>query len=721
MTSPTIPEQEEKLLSTVHRSLSAAQSAPKLEESTRDYHKELIELRDAIAEARLEDVPPLVEQMERLSAVAARRAEGKPPPVDPSAPYFAHLRLSEDGKERDVLIGKTTFIDARANVRIVDWRHAPVSQLYYRYPEGALYDEQFGDREVSGEVLVRRTVTIDEGKLLRVQAPQGIYVKRNEDWRELGTRSIELAGGQGSAARPDTVAKGTLGTGGDGLQRADRHLPEIAALLDPRQFELISSKSAGVVVIQGGAGSGKTTIGLHRMAYLAFREPQRFAADKMLVITYGPALKAYISAVLPALGVGGVKVETFQDWSESLRKIAVPWLEAVYEDDTPSAVSALKKHPATHRLLVARAKAHLAKERAARNSRAIVQIWAETLTDLPALRAAMADDPVPLLERDLTIAHKWCSDRCVAVLEHDPRNYELPEEDGVERDPDDIDPDVGVDGQRIEEDLAKLDREDDALFLRLHQLVIGPLKRARGTVTYEHIFVDEAQDLAPVELAVLLATASGNKSVTLAGDTAQKLYMENGFRDWRSVLGELELGATEIEPLRIAYRSTREVLEVAREVLGPLADPEKPVAPRSGAPVEAHTFPQQGAAVAFLAEALRPLFAREPRATVGILARYPEQADAYFEGLKRAEVPNLRRVRVQDFSFKPGVDVTEIKQVKGLEFDYVVLVDVNHAVFPVNDEARHLLHIGATRAAHQLWIVTSGKPSALVPSRLLDG
>jgi len=123
--------------------------------------------------------------------------------------------------------------------------------------------------------------------------------------------------------------------------------------------------------------------------------------------------------------------------------------------------------------------------------------------------------------------------------------------------------------------------------------------------------------------------------------------------------------------------------------------------------------------VAFLAEALRPLFAREPRATVAIIARHPEQADRYHEGLLLAEVPLLRRVRSQDFAFRPGVEVTDVRQVKGLEFDYVVMVEVNANTFGADDESRHLFHIAATRAAHQLWLVVTATPSALVPAELL--
>ena len=97
-----------------------------------------------------------------------------------------------------------------------------------------------------------------------------------------------------------------------------------------------------------------------------------------------------------------------------------------------------------------------------------------------------------------------------------------------------------------------------------------------------------------------------------------------------------------------------------------------------------------------------------------------EQAEAYYEALTMAEVPHLRLVANYDFSFKSGVEVTDIRQVKGLEYDYVILIDVNASSYPAEDEARYQLHIGATRAAHQLWVVSTGKPSPLIPAWLLD-
>ena len=63
--------------------------------------------------------------------------------------------------------------------------------------------------------------------------------------------------------------------------RGDKHLPAIASLLDAAQFDLIARPGAGLVAVQGSAGSGKTTVGLHRVAYLAFTDPSRFRPSQL--------------------------------------------------------------------------------------------------------------------------------------------------------------------------------------------------------------------------------------------------------------------------------------------------------------------------------------------------------------------------------------------------------------------------------------------------------
>jgi DNA helicase II / ATP-dependent DNA helicase PcrA len=72
----------------------------------------------------------------------------------------------------------------------------------------------------------------------------------------------------------------------------------------------------------------------------------------------------------------------------------------------------------------------------------------------------------------------------------------------------------------------------------------------------------------------------------------------------------------------------------------------------------------------------------------------------------------VRLVLDQDFSFAPGVEVTLVQDVKGLEFDYVVLIDASAAHYPDTDAARRALYVGATRAIHQLWVTVTGTPAA---------
>ncbi|HMF39808.1 MAG TPA: ATP-binding domain-containing protein [Polyangia bacterium] len=783
-----IPAEEERLLARVLASLSARTAAARPPpDGRRGYADEMVSLRDEIGEARLEDVPALVAQMERLQGVSATRGDLQTFLVDPASPYFGHLRLRERvaGRgmiERDVLIGRATFVDGAARVNIVDWRHAPVSQLFYRYSEGSDYEERFGDRDVEGDVVARRTLTIEGGVLLRVACPQGVWARAAANgsrgaqgstgpWRRTDLPAHALAGGEQTASRP---ARGVLGAAPAGRQALDRHLPEIAALIDPRQFDLITARGAGVAVIQGGAGSGKTTVGLHRLAYLAYTYPADFPARRLAVVTHGAALAAYIGQVLPSLGVGGVRAGTFGKLAARALRAEIPWLRASVVDEAPPAVTRVKSHPALLHDLERRARSFGGKP----GSRAAVELWADLLTDRGRLLALVRDAAeMAVPERDVLEAHAFMTDRVGAVLARDPREgaappprearrartkarkraarAEVPSPDThwtamglaqkpgqrtvdsdlpegvrrVEGSDDDDDQNVrgatGIDGLPTEDDLPILDADDVAILLRACQLLRG------AKHPFAHLFVDEAQDLSPMKLSVLIGRTAGGAgadggggkavpSITLAGDTSQRLFLDNGFGDWRGVLAHLGLAHVAIEPLRIAYRSTREIMAVARAAMGPLADPEAPEAPRSGAPVEAFRFPGVGAAVGFLAEALRDLAAREPRATVALLARYPEQTDRYHEGLRRADVPALRRIRAQEFAFRPGVEVTDVRQVKGLEFDYVVMLDANATSYGRDDESRHLFHIGVTRAAYQLWVVVTAAPSPLLADAGID-
>lgn len=739
-----------------------------------DFDAELLTLRDQIAEAKPEDVAPLVEQMMRLSAIAGRYGKGRDLPVDPASPYFAHLRLDEEGKEQDVLIGKRGFIDRARKVQIVDWRNAPVSRIYYRYQEEDDYEEEFGDRVREGVVRARRNLSVEDGSLRRIGCPQGSYwVDDKGEWFESDpVRPPELSGGQGKAARPPVLQRGRLGPGGsrlgrgDARLRADKHLPDIAALIDRAQFGMITQPGSGLVVLQGGAGTGKTTVALHRIAYLNYQRPKLFRPERMIVVVPSMGMRRYVERVLPALGVRGVTVTTARQWFEKTRRRVMPWCPAGYSESAPAPVTRLKKHPVMLKLLddyvaaqtrevgesvgelgdsdanrqacveawgrsagrplvvridelrewvsrerwsqVATQRAESTLRKVRRRALDVVSDWAELLTSRASLQESLETHcPGEFSASQLDQVVGWCSRQASAVQDAVAAGTdEL--DDGVEH--------VAADGRIEGADEALFDAEDDALLLLLLTLKRGRLRRGRGkSVTYEHVVVDEAQDLSAIELKVLIDTTRPRYSVTLAGDTAQRVVFDNAFSDWESLLARLKVPMAANTTLELGYRSTGEVMALARRLLGEEGRQKAPEATRSGAPVELLTFGSEGEQIATLAEVLRSLVLREPLASVALITRRAGQAQRYADALSRAEVPAVRWVVQQDFSFRPGVEVTDVYQVKGLEFDYAILLDVDAKNYPDTLESRHLLHIGATRAAYQLWLTCVGSASPLVP------
>jgi DNA helicase-2/ATP-dependent DNA helicase PcrA len=769
--TPPIVREELHLLEVVLRKLDGGTRKTRIQV---DDASALIELRDALAEAKPEDQGSILEQMHRIEALSKQRGKGDTPPVDRKSPYFGHLRLDESGKRRDVLIGARSFVEPGSGVQIVDWRNAPVSRLFYRYEEGDAYEERLGDKMVEGEVVARRTVAIVDAELRRVAAPQGAYSRdlRTGQWREVATRQARLQiardgsgvvvvprGEARAPALPPPPAPGTrgkLGFDDTGARRPDRHLPAIAALIDPRQFELITQPSSGLIAIQGSAGSGKTTIGLHRIAYLAFADPRRFRPERMLVIVYQRALAAYVSRVLPSLDVEGVPVMTFAGWADAARRAALPNLDAGLTDETPSLVMRAKAHGAMLRIIddrqaaiAAWCRALMETELAGKaDAQAAVAFWDGTsgpvdarVTALatwvrdgnldPATRNALENTGRTMRARTRDVLGEWAAlftDRealGAGFERHAPGLFSPGQMDDIHRwcVARDRLRTAGTAGLTEDDERFALDAEDDALLLRIYQRQRGRLpspngKDGKSVLAYEHLMIDEVQDFSPLELAVLLDATSAQRCVTLAGDTAQAIAPEHGFTTWTELLDFLDIAHERVEPLRVSYRSTREIVDVAEHVLGPLVGDVRPVAPRAGAPVESFPFSSAGECAEFLSHALKELVRSEPDASVALLARHPEQARAAYEALARAEVPTLRLVADQDFSFSAGIDVTDVRQSKGLEFDIVILLEVSDASYPQTDDARRLLHVAMTRAAHQLWITCVGAPSPLLPDSL---
>jgi DNA helicase-2/ATP-dependent DNA helicase PcrA len=654
--------------------------------------RELERIREQIVSGSdRKDIGALTQQWHRQSSLLRQlRASRDAPIVDPLTPYFAHLRLREADAERDLCLGRATCVER--GVRIVDWRNAPISRIFYRYRQGEEFEENLAGRLRTGEVVARRTVHIRDGILERVEAPEGIFTPDADDagsWQRVERARPRLSGGEASAIRAyiaDGGERRRLGTHLSGeRRRVDKHLPEITSLIDPEQFDLITRPSSGFLAIRGTAGSGKTTVALHRIAYLAYGD-RTIDSERTLFVVFSPALRSFVSHVLPALGVEHVRILTYHEWAANQRRRHFPNLPAAASDDLPASIQRLKLHPA----LCAALERQVKRVPGAATAQQAFDDWASVLTQAGLLEEVFEDEA----------PGEVTNDEIRRFVESNRRSHEalyahLAGEPEVQ---------------------AELDPEDDTLLLRAWQLRVGPLRwRGRRPLRYRHVAIDEVQDFSPLEVQVLLHCLDPNRSITLAGDTQQHVVEESGFTSWRDFLGRLGIPGTEIETLRVAYRSSHEIVAFSLSLLGDLREEEEaPTTTRSGPPVELFRFTDRGACVAFLADALLELLREEPLASVAILTPSPAASALYHQGLVATELSGVRLVTRQDFTFAPGIEVTEIEQVKGLEFDYVILVDVTHENYPDAPESRRLLHVGATRAVHQLWLLCVGTPSPLL-------
>ncbi|MFP6639368.1 MAG: hypothetical protein VCC04_03915, partial [Myxococcota bacterium] len=343
--------------------------------------RELERLREVILSGdEAKDISALSEQYHHQASVLNQlRNAGAVTEVDPTSPYFAHLKLREAGKERDLCLGRATCIER--GIRIIDWRDAPISKIFYNYRQGEAYDEEIAGRERIGEVAVRRMVRIREGELERVQAPEGDYTRDEEEfggWHRTEVRTARLQGGEGAALCAFEEGEGTdqrLGTLECGSQmRADKRLPEITGLIDPLQFELISQSRPGFLVVRGPAGSGKTTVALHRVAYLAFDDP-KIDGSETLVVVFSPALRNFVGHVLPSLGLSHVRIVSYREWVAEERRRHFPRLPLTQREDTPALAQRIKLHP----FLSLALERYVAQEPGERTQERAIDDWAGVL------------------------------------------------------------------------------------------------------------------------------------------------------------------------------------------------------------------------------------------------------------------------------------------------------------------------------------------------------
>ncbi|RPJ96020.1 DNA helicase [Rummeliibacillus sp. TYF005] len=264
----------QKLLDESKRDVQTAQENIRTAMADLDYLDSSLSYQNILTNARFFDMAK--NQREGLEAIRQK-------------PYFARIHFQkEDEPSEKLYIGKTSLFDRETQEPIiVDWR-SPVANVYYDGRLGDLTYEVNGE-ENKGHLYSKRQYKIEKGRLLEV-------------------RDIDLT-------TNDELLQDAL------AGKADVRLTEIVSTIQAEQNEVIRAHLKQPILVQGAAGSGKTTIALHRISYFLYTMGEHFRAQDLMILAPNKLFIDYIADVLPELGVGQICQTTFAEYVQNATHI----------------------------------------------------------------------------------------------------------------------------------------------------------------------------------------------------------------------------------------------------------------------------------------------------------------------------------------------------------------------------------------------------------------
>jgi len=615
----------------------------------------------------------------------------------PAARCLAHLRVRSGNRTRDLILGGESVVSGP--VALLDWERAPLAAVFLANTVDDDYEFELDDgRLVEGTVLARAVLRC-VGPELREVDDGSVCLRKREDPNEWIAEPTHLSLG---VALREPATRSKLSS-------------PIEVELDPSQRRAVELAPDRSLLVLGEAGFGKTTVALHRVAQLRAEHLRAQAQADVarpftaLVLVPTRGLRRLVVALLERLDIRDVEVRSFAAWIAREGRRVFPDLPARDSEDAPIAVSRVKRCPALRGVLpqiIAGTPAMREVEAGYRDDDTVrtVDPLLHLFGDRALLEQVAADSAGGLTPRmlDQVIAHTRVqfsptTERALADVDAE----RLATLDGLA-----IDAGTGM------HNAETLDPEDFAVLFELLRLRTGGDATDHGALTrYDHIVVDEAQEFAPIELAVIGRARAPEGSITIAGDEHQQVDETIAFTSWAQVTAELGV-ADRCEPivLRASYRCPPAIETFARTLFASLTDEHTPIPndPALRICAAAHELEL----VSVLITTLLELRARDRLASVAVVCRFASSAQRMFKLVSKGV--DCRLVIDGDFRFGPGISVTCVDEVKGLEFDYVIVPDLSAANYPDTGEARRALYVAATRALARLWLLWSGRPSPLV-------
>ena len=669
-----------------------------------------------------------------------------------NVPYFARMDFKEENRDLEKLyIGKISILDNKtAEPIIVDWR-APISNLYYEGKIGSAEYECLG-KKIKGDILLKRQYIIEKKQLKKYI---DINVTGND---ELLQNALE--------------------------EKADDRLKNIVATIQDEQNKIIRAKINSPLIVQGVAGSGKTTIALHRIAYLIYNYEKEFKPEEFMIIAPTKFFLNYISNILPDLGVNNVRQCTFEDFaydvigkklkisdsneklviivnkefddinkgkidimikeakyksSIKFKKIVDDYLLQIENNYIPKNDFYFKDYEIMsynniNKLFKETYKMYNYNDRIKEIEKNLIsELKKKSLLIIDDIRKKRSKELQNLTgENRIKVFDKY--EKIIKLLEKDYKKIvkqylnQISKKDCIQYYKEFIDGYL----QNSDEVMIYLKKntsnnlqkneisfEDLAPIMYIQYKIFGIKEKCK----IKHVVVDEAQDYGEFQFDILKQILNSN-SMTILGDIAQGVHYYRGIENWKKFIDvEFKNVKTVYTTLNKTYRTTKEIMEIANNVINKLPEFEKeyivlgePVIDRKNS-VNIKKNKNIDELISSINNRINEYLQNDYK-SIAIIGKDMNECEEIEKKLRKTR-KDIKLIKGKDSEYNSGISVIPSYLAKGLEFDCVIISNANEEKYTYSSLDIKLLYVTITRAMSKLDIFYTGEITGLLKNIVL--